>query len=256
MSSFQNITHGFNNLGIGGGKRDEPQQGQRYYGYQGPGQGGFPPAQYYGAPPTPAYQPPSVMPPLPPGWTTLFDQQYQRWYYVEQATGRTQWEAPGYVQPPPPVVSRPGNEPLAYGQGGQGGQGSQDDEEDKGRGTGGMLLGAAGGLAVGAIGGALIQHALSESDSDEERRQLPALYPQASYSADEPPAVLPATDADGDSVSSSDREAVQEARARYEDALAAAADSDAGSSEEEELGEARQEYYEEYEETYGRDDDD
>lgn len=60
-----------------------------------------------------------------------------------------------------------------------------------------------------------------------------------------PPPVLPPTDEDGDSVSSSDREDVQEARADYEDALAEGSQSD--------IEEAREEYQEEYEETYGDD---
>ncbi|PNY27075.1 Uncharacterized protein TCAP_02996, partial [Tolypocladium capitatum] len=208
--------------------------GQRVYGYHGPGQDGPRPAQYYASPPTPAYQPPSDKPPLPRGWTPLFDQQHQRWYYVEEATGQTQWEAPGYDPPPPPRGSRPGDDRRAYG------QGYEVNKQKTGGGKGGVLLGATGGLAVGAIGGALLHHALS----DEERRHQPA-----------PPPMLSATDSDSSSVSSSDREAVQEARARYEDALAAAADLDANSSEEEELEEAREEYYEEYEDTYGGDDD-
>lgn len=70
-----------------------------------------------------------------------------------------------------------------------------------------------------------------------------------------PPPVLGAYDENGERVSDSDREDVQEARERYEEALAAAADSDASSSEAEELEEARQEYIEEYEEAYGGDDD-
>ena len=61
---------------------------------------------------------------------------------------------------------------------------------------------------------------------------------------------MPATDAYGDEVSSSDRESVQEAREDYEEALAEAQDSDASSSEQEELEEAREEYEEEYEEAY------
>ena len=65
-----------------------------------------------------------------------------------------------------------------------------------------------------------------------------------------PPPVLPPTDADGDSVSSSDREDVQEARAEYEEALADANDSDASSSDQEALEEAREEYEEAYEEVY------
>ena len=60
--------------------------------------------------------------------------------------------------------------------------------------------------------------------------------------------MLPSTDADGDSVSSSDREEVQEARADYEEALAEA--SEGSSSDAEEVQEAREEYEEAYEETY------
>lgn len=55
-------------------------------------------------------------------------------------------------------------------------------------------------------------------------------------------------------MSSSDREDVQDARAEYEEALAAAADSDASSSDHERLEEAREEYEETYEEVYGDDD--
>jgi hypothetical protein len=129
-----------------------------------------------------------------------------------------------------------------------------------------MLLGAAGGLAIGAVGGALIANELNDSDSDHEHsapppapapapvydyNQPPAHDPYADpYAQDGPPAVLPPTDADGDSVSSSDREDVQEAREEYEEALADAADSDASSSDQEALEEAREEYEETYEEVY------
>jgi molecular chaperone DnaK (HSP70) len=58
---------------------------------------------------------------------------------------------------------------------------------------------------------------------------------------------LPVDDADGNSVSSSDREDVQEARADYEDALAEGDKSD--------IEEAREEYEEQYEEVYGGDSD-
>ncbi|PWI68227.1 hypothetical protein PCL_01996 [Purpureocillium lilacinum] len=278
MSFFKNITDKFDNLGIGDSKRDEAQ-GTRDYGYHGPGDNP-PPAQYVASPPPPAYQPPSDKPPIPSGWTPLFDQSHQRWYYVEEATGRSQWEAPGYTPPagddsragfgaPTGYGAPAGPPPPGYG-GGGGGYDQQPSQEKKGSGKGGMLLGAAGGLAAGAVGGALLHHALSDSDSDKEEHHSyaapapyqpapyqpqPEYYPEASYAAAVPPPVLPPTDADGSSVSSSDREEVQEARERYEEALADAADSDASSSEEEELEEAREEYYEEYEDTYGGDDD-
>jgi hypothetical protein len=72
-----------------------------------------------------------------------------------------------------------------------------------------MIMGAAAGVAVGAVGGALIANAL---DDDDEHRE--GGYNQA------PPmgAPLPETDADGSSVSSSDREEVEEAREEYEEA--------------------------------------
>lgn len=49
---------------------------------------------------------------MPPGWITQWDQNSQRWYYIEQATGRTQWDPPvqspapqgPYAPPPPPGV--------------------------------------------------------------------------------------------------------------------------------------------------------
>jgi hypothetical protein len=61
--------------------------------------------------------------------------------------------------------------------------------------------------------------------------------------------VLPPTDRDGDSVSSSDREDVQDARAEYEDKLAEAQES-GDHSDWEEAQEAREEYEEAYEEVY------
>lgn len=44
---------------------------------------------------------------MPPGWVQQWDQNSQRWYYVEQATGRTQWDPPANLPPgpyaPPPT---------------------------------------------------------------------------------------------------------------------------------------------------------
>ncbi|KAI7905712.1 uncharacterized protein BX663DRAFT_500641 [Cokeromyces recurvatus] len=37
---------------------------------------------------------PSVPPTLPPGWIALWDETSQRYYYLEQSTGTTQWEIP------------------------------------------------------------------------------------------------------------------------------------------------------------------
>ncbi|OAL57232.1 hypothetical protein IQ07DRAFT_617594 [Pyrenochaeta sp. DS3sAY3a] len=48
------------------------------------------------APPNFARPPPQV--PTPQGWTQEFDPQSQRWYYVEQATGRAQWNPPSFSE--------------------------------------------------------------------------------------------------------------------------------------------------------------
>lgn len=56
-----------------------------------------PPPQNYGQPP---YSPPN-------GWSQHWDQGSQRYYYIEQSTGRSQWEPPSnqYHQPPRPTSS-------------------------------------------------------------------------------------------------------------------------------------------------------
>lgn len=241
-----------------------------YYGNQQYGGG-----QNYGPPPPqapPGYNTIS----LPPGWVSQFDLSAQRWFYIEQSSGRTQWEAPsggfqaqGGYQDASRGFGAPGGgyDQSQYGNPNPGGYPQGEPREEKSD-KSGMLLAAAGGLAVGAIGGALIANALGmlpyfthwtqtntladDDDEDEERRAAAA----AQYTDVDgmPPAILGARDADGESVSSSDREDVQEAREEYEEALADAADSDASSSDEEALEEASQEYAEQYEDTYGRDD--
>lgn len=119
----------------------------------------------YGAPPGPP-GPPSMDQPLPPGWVKQWDSNGQRWYFVEQATGRTQWEPPmnmgqNYGHQAPGY----GHQAPGYGQQGMyppgGGHYDQHDpaKKDKGMGTMGA---AAGGLAVGAIGGGLIGHAMGK----------------------------------------------------------------------------------------------
>ncbi|KAK5991149.1 hypothetical protein PT974_09427 [Cladobotryum mycophilum] len=327
MSSyFNNITQEFQGLGLGGNSErpssqysspPPPNRDYGEYGYHGPNQGAPPPAQYYAAPPLPTYQPPSDKPPLPQGWIPLFDQGRQRWYYANQQDGHTQWEAPGYIPPRPPMETYPSSDSRTYGTPGYGSgatspyppavpygptpgsyngppgpppstgayagydeKGSSDKKKKSGK--GGMLLGAGAGIAAGLAGGALLHHALhddssSSSDEEEERRHEEDRPPQTviinnvtnvteyndtnvteyndrqdSYYGygSGPPGVLPSRDVEGNYVSESDRESVQEARERYEEALAEAQDSSASSSDYEELAEAREEYYEEYEETY------
>lgn len=124
-------------------------------------------------------QPPSGSISLPPGWTQELDQATQRWYYIEQASGKTRWDQPlsssprpigflplghendhhrrgsstsgysgSYGQSPPPPATQ-------FGQ-----QLNGEAKEGKTNGHSGMLAGAAGGLAVGAVGGALVGSAV------------------------------------------------------------------------------------------------
>ncbi|KAL6820827.1 hypothetical protein J3E69DRAFT_40582 [Trichoderma sp. SZMC 28015] len=342
MSYVDNLSGQFGSLGIGGSQpyQSPPPPGsgeQGGYGYHSANQDGGPPAQYHASPPMPTYQPPSDKPAIPQGWIPLFDQSRQRWYYANKETGATQWEAPGYIAPPPrpPMESYPSEEsrgsgpspyppaapygptpggygapppgpppsasygapplpPAGYGAppgeyghsshgsyGGEGrGEGYSEEKKKKSSGKGGLLLGAAGGVAAGLVGGALLHHALEDSSSDEEeeRREEERREEERRYEYEQAPSqtiivneynttnyndyndpyeesgvpgILPSRDAEGNYVSESDRESVQEAREEYEEALAEVeGSSSASSSDYEELAEAREEYEEEYEETY------
>ncbi|KAL2163181.1 hypothetical protein VTH06DRAFT_5237, partial [Thermothelomyces fergusii] len=78
------------------GYSSPPPQGQ------GPSAYAYPPQP--GPRPPPPYNPPADKPPIPSGWKPCWDDHYQRWFYVEEHSGRSQWEAPGYEQsyrPPP-----------------------------------------------------------------------------------------------------------------------------------------------------------
>ncbi|KAL5116645.1 hypothetical protein ACEQ8H_005394 [Pleosporales sp. CAS-2024a] len=59
--------------------------------------------------------PPRQGPPAPKGWSQEFDPQCRRWYYLEQRTGRAQWDPPSFFhtrrpsappRAPPPNTSR------------------------------------------------------------------------------------------------------------------------------------------------------
>ncbi|KAK8119134.1 uncharacterized protein PG998_003760 [Apiospora kogelbergensis] len=144
--------------------------------------------------PGPVYSPPRDKPPIPQGWIPQFDQQHQRWYYVEEASGRSQWEAPGFNSGGGSDTR--GHDPSYGGGGGGPGYGApppqqyggypgsspypQQQEKQK-SGSSGMLLGAAGGIAAGAVGGALLANALDDSD-DEHKQQ--AYAQQQSYGGD------------------------------------------------------------------------
>ncbi|KAK5126806.1 hypothetical protein LTR85_009740 [Meristemomyces frigidus] len=266
----------------------DAQRGQAdsYYGQQSPsrqGYGGPPQQQNQGGSPSTNQHPPGAAQ-CPPGWSAQWDTTQQRWYYIDPSTGRSSWDppmqgsTPGYGGAPAAYGSQHGYPPQKNA--GQsyapyGGQPAEEMQapyasETKEKGKSNAMLYGAGGLAAGALAGGLIVHELGEDDDDEQRRAAesapqqnygqPQPYGeptgQPQYAGDqsgpppevEPPAVLPAADADGDSVSSSDREDVQEARDNYEDELAEA--SPGSSDDAEDVQEAREEYEEAYEETY------
>ncbi|RYP32897.1 hypothetical protein DL767_004987 [Monosporascus sp. MG133] len=279
MSFLKKLTSELDNLGLGSDKKKDDGRssrsghrgnpGQDYEGGYYPGQGSgsgygqpyqqappssagsYPaqaPQQHYSRPRPPAvgpvYSPPPNKPPIPVGWIPQYDPRYQRWYYAEEATGRTQWEAPGY-RPPGPDRREYGSQEQ-HGYGTHGGYENSDRAHGKEHGSSGAMLGAAaGGVAAGAIGGALLANAL-----DEEHHQTYAADPGYAAPA---PVYEPAYNAEGEYVDQSDRESLAEARAEYEEALEAAADSSASSSEQEELEEAYEDYQEECEEAYGDD---
>ncbi|KAJ3076182.1 hypothetical protein HDU99_001382 [Rhizoclosmatium hyalinum] len=73
-----------------------------------------PPQQAY----SPAPAPPPQQPALPPGWIAQWNAQYQRNFYVETATGKSQWEPPTFAPPPgppPPDFAAPAGPPPENG---------------------------------------------------------------------------------------------------------------------------------------------
>lgn len=105
---------------------------------------------------------------MPPGWTQQWDQNSQRWFYIEQATGRSQWDPPSHLPPGPyappaagaPYVPQAGHDERAlFGntQGHQGhdytatGQATNEAEKKKGHSTALLAAAGVGGLAAGAV---------------------------------------------------------------------------------------------------------
>lgn len=173
---------------------NRPPQGSPYQ--QPPYDGGYqqppPPAPYdnrppyerspYSAPPPGARPPPNPPPPAPPGWHQEWEPSTRRAFWVEEATGRSQWESPfpsaapagppsGYydgsrsVPPPEPAggyyAPPPGPPPMEYGDRGYGG-GYEQHEEKKSSNAGKYLAAGAAGLALGGIAGAVIEHEVSK----------------------------------------------------------------------------------------------
>jgi hypothetical protein len=124
-------------------------------------------------------------PQLPPGWISHWDPSSQRTYYVEQATGRTQWEPPMWQGGPP--ASGPGYYQsygnamppgMPYQQGHDANQrGYYTDiqsQQNKGQGPGMGTVVAAG--IGGAAVGALAANALDDSDDGKWLIQHPVLH--------------------------------------------------------------------------------
>jgi hypothetical protein len=150
-----------------------PLQGQGYppqsHGYPPHGQG-YPQQQPYGqAPPIGPPSPYGAPPPMPPGWIQQWDQGSQRWYHVEQATGRTQWDPPVHLPPgpyaPPPAgaphVAPSGHDERALFGNTQGHGGydytpsgaatnAKEKEKEKGHSTAMLAAAGVGGVAAGA----------------------------------------------------------------------------------------------------------
>ncbi|ETN43291.1 uncharacterized protein HMPREF1541_02450 [Cyphellophora europaea CBS 101466] len=235
-------------------------QSDSYYGQQGhQGYGGGPP------PPPQGHGPPPGGPQLPPGWTQQWDQNSNRWYYVEQATGRTQWDppafspGPGYGAPPPGApyghdqsrgaFSPPPQQGYGYPQQGYPQQGYGHppgpgypqgqyltEEEQKKKGMNPMVAGL-GGAALGAAGGAWIAHEMTEDDNNNTVTSTtyasapppggdPYGYGAGSGIAPPPPEADP-------NLSGSDRESigeagddVRDAQQEYNEALASGSSSD------------------------------
>ncbi|KAI2618417.1 hypothetical protein GGR54DRAFT_640541 [Hypoxylon sp. NC1633] len=277
MSFYGNLSSKLDELDLGSdkkereysGHRDYPPPSQQYGGQYGGSRSPAPPSpgyqgSYSSPPPAsqgPVYSPPPDKPKIPEGWVPQFDQQHQRWYYYEVATGRSQWTAPGYNERGWGSHGESGHsshDALGYGSSHHDSHGYDShgdygthEEEKKKKDHSGLLMGVAGGLAVGAIGGALLADWKDDHEREEEEAEHAAnrVQSQSQYYPPQP-VYEPAYNDEGEYVSASDRESVASAREDYEEALAEARDSDASSSEEEEVEEAREEYEEEYEEAY------
>ncbi|CEJ61563.1 hypothetical protein PEBR_35612 [Penicillium brasilianum] len=150
----------------------------------------------YSAPPPQARPPPGPPPPLPAGWHQEWEPNMRRAFWVEDNTGRAQWEPPyqgqGYYDgsrsvPPPEsqggyYAPPPGPPPPAgYDQRGYGGGYEQQAPvvvEEKKSNAGKYLAAGAAGLALGGIAGAIIEH---ERDEDSEREEIAEARQDAYY---------------------------------------------------------------------------
>ncbi|KAJ5344294.1 uncharacterized protein N7506_002659 [Penicillium brevicompactum] len=142
----------------------------------------------YSAPP-PQARPPTGAPHLlcPREW----EPSARRAFWVEQATGRAQWEQPPYqpayagyddgsrsVPPPGPpqggyYAPPPGPPPVPYDNRPDYYQSQEQAPEKKSSNAGKYLAAGAAGLAVGGLAGAFIEH---ERDEDSEKSDLEEAY--------------------------------------------------------------------------------
>ncbi|KAL4915579.1 hypothetical protein BDW62DRAFT_188158 [Aspergillus aurantiobrunneus] len=66
-----------------------------------------------------SFAPPSgpPLPSVPEGWTTQFDDTYKQWFFINLATGRSQWEPPQFnrapTPPPMPAQAQASEQPHA-----------------------------------------------------------------------------------------------------------------------------------------------
>ncbi|KAJ5640135.1 uncharacterized protein N7484_007997 [Penicillium longicatenatum] len=141
----------------------------------------------YGGPPPGARPPPGPPPPLPPGWHQEWEPNARRAFWVEDATGRPQWEppfgpgGPGYEYgarggpPPEPGYYPPqGPPPGAYEQRGPGGYDyppQQQQEPERKSNTGKYIAAGLAGVAIGGLGGAFIEHEIDENNEEDEERR-------------------------------------------------------------------------------------
>ncbi len=125
--------------------------------------------------PSPAHDPANPAPP-PPGWLVQFDSSAQRWFYVEQATGRTQWDPPAaplaygaphgaahdYYHSPGHGMPPGAGGYAAHGYPPHGGGVYEHEKEKKSGGKGGLAMMGAAGVGLGAAG-LVAGHALGKT---------------------------------------------------------------------------------------------
>lgn len=134
----------------------------------------------YSAPPPQARPPPGPPPPLPQGWHQEWEPSARRAFWVEQSTGRSEWELRsqaqgsgyydgsrsvpppasqgGYYPPPGPPPPQPGYDNRSPGPYAPYPPPGEPVPEKKSSNAGKYLAAGAAGLALGGIGAAIYEH--------------------------------------------------------------------------------------------------